>query len=85
MAFADDVEVVKGNEDMSDHDNEVDQVALESEHDPQNQKVLYQHNLQQQQQQQQQPQQQGPGPARSNYNYLVNPLKSKIYSSTIIF
>ncbi|KAM7348202.1 transmembrane protein dusky isoform 2-T2 [Cochliomyia hominivorax] len=66
FAFGDDVEVVKGNEEMSDHDNEVDQVALESEHDAQNQKVLYQHNMQQPQQQQQQQQQQGPGPARSN-------------------
>ncbi|TMW54369.1 hypothetical protein DOY81_000548 [Sarcophaga bullata] len=66
FARADDGEVVKGNEEMSDHDNEVDQVALESEHDTQNQKVLYQHNLQPQQQQQQQQQPPGPGPARSN-------------------
>lgn len=51
---------------MSDHDNEVDQVALESEHDGQNQKVLYQHNMQSQQQQQQQPPP-GPGPARSKF------------------
>ena len=65
FAIADDGEVVKGNEEMSDHDNEVDQVALESEHDTQNQKVLYQHNLQPQQQQQQQQQPPGPGPARS--------------------
>ncbi|KAM7348201.1 transmembrane protein dusky isoform 1-T1 [Cochliomyia hominivorax] len=71
FAFGDDVEVVKGNEEMSDHDNEVDQVALESEHDAQNQKVLYQHNMQQPQQQQQQQQQQGPGPARTSLNYFI--------------
>lgn len=62
LALADDGDVVKGNEEISDHDNEVDQVALESEPEPQQQqpqKVHYQHNMQQQ------APPQGPGPARS--------------------
>ncbi|XP_037932178.1 bromodomain-containing protein 4-like [Teleopsis dalmanni] len=62
IALADEVEVVKPNKDeISDHENEVDQVALESEQEPQSPtKVLYQHNIQQQQ----------PGPARSNHQSI---------------
>lgn len=66
IALADEAEVNKPNEDISDHENEVDQVALESDPEPQQvQKVLYPHSMQQQQQAQQQ--NQGPGPARSKY------------------
>ncbi|XP_073835629.1 transmembrane protein dusky isoform X1 [Musca autumnalis] len=67
IALADDGDVVKGNEEISDHDNEVDQVALESEPEPQQQqpqKVHYQHNKQQQ------AQPQGPGPARTTF-YVI--------------
>ncbi|XP_036232080.2 uncharacterized protein dy [Bactrocera oleae] len=66
ITLADDVDVVKaitGTEEISEHDNEVDQVALESESEPQQPpKVLYQHNIQQQQP--------GPGPARSNHQSI---------------
>lgn len=58
MTFGDEMEIGKGSDDMSDHENEVDQVALESEQENQPpQKILYQHNLSQPPQ--------GPGPARS--------------------
>ncbi|KAL9880123.1 uncharacterized protein LOC119637451 isoform X2 [Glossina fuscipes] len=59
MTFGEEMEIGKGSDDMSDHENEVDQVALESEQENQPpQKMLYQHNLSQPPQ--------GPGPARSN-------------------
>lgn len=65
-----DVDVIKGNDDMSEHENAVDQVALESEQDSQTtQKKLYQHNMAQTPP--------GQGPARSGclfFNCSLKPL-----------
>lgn len=64
------VKAITGTEEISEHDNEVDQVALESESEPQQPpKVLYQHNIQQQQP--------GPGPARSKFGYDLSKKKKQ--------
>lgn len=57
-----DVDVIKGNDDMSDHENAVDQVALESEQDTQTAQKLYQHNIAQTPS--------GQGPARSGWFFF---------------